>query len=261
MLVVGVNVDVTERRTAEEALNRALADLAHRTRIASMGELTASIAHEVNQPLSAIVTNSRAGLRWLAGASPDLGSVREALQDVVSDAIRASEVIRRTRRLFEREPVPKAPLDLNEVIREALALAHRRLEQEHVVPRPLLADDLPSVAGDRVQLHQVILNLIVNAVDSMSGVNARPRTLVIRSHREGAGAVSVAVCDSGIGLAPDALDRLFDTFYTTKAGGMGMGLSISRSIVEAHGGRLWATPNESHGATFHLTLPAAEGAP
>jgi PAS domain S-box-containing protein len=247
--------DITKRKRAEEALREAEAELAHVTRLTTMGELAASIAHEVNQPLAAIVTNGSACLRMLSGESPDLNEVREAVADMIRDGKRASEVIARIRALFKKQQAQKAPLAINEVIEEALVLTRSAVERNGVLLRPDLGDDLPPILGDRVQLQQVVLNLIVNAIEAMSSVTDRPRQLRVVSHREGANKVLVAVRDSGSGLDPANIDRFFDAFYTTKPGGIGMGLSISRSIIEAHGGRLWAVPNEGPGATFQFALP------
>jgi signal transduction histidine kinase len=245
-----------ERKQAEEALRKAQADLAHVTRIMTMSELTASIAHEVNQPLSAIVTNGNACLRWLARETPDLAEARKAVERMIGDGNRASDVIKRIRALVKKEISPKVWLDINEVIAEALALVQREVQRSRVVPRTELADDLFPVLGARVQLQQVMLNLLMNGIEAMSGVRERARELLVSSGRDEANGVLVTVRDSGIGLDSECLSRLFDAFYTTKPQGMGMGLAISRSIIEAHGGRLWVTPNAPQGAVFQFTLPA-----
>ena len=256
--IVGVNVvilDITERKHAEEALQRAQTELAHVTRVTTLGEMTASIAHEVNQPLGAIVGNADVCLRWLAGEAPELEQVREALSDIVKDGHRASEVIARIRALVKKETLQKTRLDINEVIGEAVALASPEAQRKRIRMRTERATDLPSVLGDRVQLRQVILNLIMNGIEAMTGVEETARDLVLRSSRDGKQTVRISVQDCGVGLDPQETKRIFAPFHTTKPGGMGMGLAICRSIVEAHGGRLWTTPNPGPGATFQFTLP------
>ena len=253
---VAVVRDTTERKRAEEALRQTQAELAHVTRVMTMGALTASIAHEVNQPLAAVVTNGNACLRWLAREVPDLEEARAAVERIIRDGPRASEVIRRMRALAQRTDPQTAWLDLNDVIHEVIALVHGEVRQQRGVLRTELSAALPPVLGDRVQLQQVILNLVINGIEAMQAVTDRPREVHIRSHRHEANNVLVAVRDVGIGLDPENMARLFDAFFTTKPGGMGMGLSISRTIIEAHGGRLWATANDGHGATFQFTLPA-----
>ena len=259
--VVGVHVDVTERRRADEALRRAQAELSHAARLTALGQLTASIAHEVNQPLTAIITNARAGLRWLAAGSLDPGELRAAWEDVAQDASRASEVIQRVRGLLRKSPTRPAPLGLNAVVHEVIALVRHELLRHRVSLRTELADSLPAVQGDRVQLQQVLLNLLVNGIEAMSDVEGRPRELTVRSVTDEAGEVLVTVRDSGSGLDPRRVEAIFEPFYTTKTDGMGMGLSICRSIIESHGGRLWAVANdEGSGATFSFALPAAASA-
>ena len=256
--VVGTVVDITERKCAEEErerLRQLEADLAHINRVSMMGELAASIAHEVNQPLTGIVSNGGAGLRFLAGDTPDLEEAREALRDIVRDGKRAGEVIARIRALTKRTALPKEELDVNETIREVLALIGDEARKRSVVIRTQFAEDLSPVLGDRVQLQQVLLNLAMNAMDSMSSVEDRVRHLVIITQNIDQDRVEVTVEDSGTGLDPNTMTRIFDAFYTTKPGGMGMGLSISRSIVQNHGGRLWATANDGPGTSFHFTLP------
>jgi PAS domain S-box-containing protein len=252
---VAVVRDITERKRAEEALRQTQAELAHVTRVMTMGALTASIAHEVNQPLAAVVTNGNACLRWLARAEPDLEEARAAVERIIRDGQRASEVIRRMRALAQKTDHQKAWLDLNDVICEVVALMHSEVRQQRVVLRTELSAALPPVLGDRVQLQQVILNLLINGIEGMQAVTDRPREVRIRSQRHEADTVLVAVQDTGIGLDPQQMARLFDAFFTTKPGGMGMGLAISRTIIEAHGGRLWASPNMGPGATFQFTLP------
>jgi C4-dicarboxylate-specific signal transduction histidine kinase len=257
--------ELIERRRADEALrqsgdqSRLLTEkLAHMTRLTTMGELAASLAHELKQPLAAIVTNGGACLRWLAHDRPNLDETVTAVQRIIRDANRAADVIVRTRALFRKSSTEKVRLDLAEVIREVLMLAHPEVVRHRIVVHESLAKDLPLVLGDRTQLQQVLLNLIVNGIQAMSEVTDRSRDLTIRAQPhelDASPVVLVAVEDSGIGLAPEALNRLFEAFYTTKSQGLGLGLSISRSLVQAHGGRLWATRNPKQGATFEFVLP------
>ncbi len=251
----GTRTDITEWKNAQEALQQAQATLAHVTRLTTMGEMTASIAHEVNQPLSGIISNASACLRWLAGDSPDLEELREATRDIVRDGKRAGEVIARIRALTRRGAVTRERLDLNEIIREVLTLIGDETRGKSVIIRTQFADDLSTVAGDRVQLQQVVLNLVMNAIEAMSSVGERARELLISTRNFDTGHVQVTVEDSGIGLAPNTIDKIFNSFYTTKLGGMGMGLSICRSILQAHGGRLWATSKDGPGTIFHFTVP------
>ena len=257
--VSGIAADVTEDKRAEEALAKATSDLAHVTRVTTIGQLTASIAHEVNQPLGAIVANAAACDLWLAATPPETSKVRKALKSIVADGQRASAVIGRIRALMSREPPQADWLDINEPIREVLALARQQLGRNGIALRTVLADDLPRVHGDKIQLQQVLLNVIVNGMEAMSGAADGRRELFVGSARDGASGVRVTVRDSGVGLDGASTERLFDPFYTTKAGGMGIGLAISRSIVESHGGRIWATSNTPRGAVFEFTLPG--GAP
>jgi PAS domain S-box-containing protein len=249
-----VVVDITDRKRAEDDLREVQAELAHVARITTMGEMAASIAHEVNQPLSGVVVNGNACLRWMAGDSPNMTEARDAVQRIIRDGKRASEVIARIRNLSKKSSVDKEPLDLNETIAEVVAFVQGELRRMRVTLRTDLARDLPSVIGDRVQLQQVVLNLVLNGLEAMSNVADRPRELVIATKRAGAEHACVAVQDVGVGLDPAGIHRLFDAFYTTKSSGMGMGLSISRSIIENHGGRLWAVPNQGPGATFLFTV-------
>jgi signal transduction histidine kinase len=220
-----------------------------------MGELAASISHEVMQPLGAVVTNAQTALRWLGAQPPDLDEVRQALGRAVNDGKRAAEIIGRIRTLIKKEPPRKDALEVNEAIVEVIALTRGEVMKNNVSVQTQLAEGLPLIQGDRVQLQQVILNLIINAVQAMSGVSEGSRELLIGTGKDASGSVLVAVQDSGPGLNPESFERLFDSFYTTKPGGMGMGLSICRSIVEAHGGRIWATPNAGPGITMQLALP------
>jgi PAS domain S-box-containing protein len=255
---VGTVMDITERKRAEEELRTAQGELARVTRVTAMGELAASIAHEVNQPLAAVVTNGNAGLRWLAAASPNLGEAREALGRIIRDGNRASDVIARIRALLKKTSIEKERLNMNEAIQDVIAIAQGEMRRNGVTLRTELSEDLPSVIGDRVQLQQVALNLIMNGIEAMSAVGDRPRELVVATQMDGADGLHVTVQDSGIGLEPQNPQRIFDAFYTTKREGMGMGLSISRSIIEAHNGRLWATSNDGPGATLHFTLPVVQ---
>jgi PAS domain S-box-containing protein len=248
--------DLTERKQAERALQEAKAEMAHMARVTTMGELAASIAHEINQPLSAIVNNANASTRMLASQPPDLEEVRLAVADIASAGTRAAEVISRIRTFLKKTVPGKGQVDINQVIREVLALTVGELEKHHVSVRTELLSGLAPVQGDRVQLQQVILNLIMNGIEAMTSVSDRQRVLMIRSQPDDSGGVLVNVQDSGAGLDPKNMGHVFDTFFTTKPSGMGMGLPISRSIVEAHGGRLWLTPNDGQGVTLQFTLPA-----
>ena len=251
---IGAVQDVTQRRLSEDALGKARSDLARVARVTSLGVLTASIAHEVNQPLSGIVTNASTCLRMLAADPPNVDGARETARRTIRDGNRASEVITRLRSLFGKKEATAESVDLNEAAREVIALSLSELQGRQVILRPELADDLPRVTGDRVQLQQVILNLLRNASDAMSAVHDRPRELVIRTERDGAG-VRMSVQDAGVGLDSQSVDKLFQAFYTTKEDGMGIGLSVSRSIIESHQGRLWAAPNDGPGVTFSFSIP------
>lgn len=253
--VLETNNDITERKRAEEALNKAQAELAHVTRVMTMGELAASIAHEINQPLAAVVTNGSACMRWLTRSQPDLEEARDAVQRIIRDGKRASDIIARIRALLKRTATNMLPLDINEVLRETVALAQNEAGRRRVSLRTDFAANLPLVLGDRVQLQQVILNLVMNGIEAMSSVGDESRQLLIKTQRNDPDQVLTSVTDSGIGLDPKHAEHLFEAFFTTKTEGMGMGLSISRSIIEAHGGRLWATPNAESGATFQFTVP------
>jgi PAS domain S-box-containing protein len=250
----GVIQDVTGARVAEETLGKLRSELAHVARVTTLGALTASIAHEVNQPLSGIVTNASTCLRMLAADPPNVEGARETARRTIRDGERASEVIARLRALFTKKATTTGSIDLNEATREVVALSMSELQGQRVAVRLDLADDLPSVKGDRVQLQQVILNLLLNASDAMSTVEDRPRELAIATSSEGAD-VHLSVRDTGVGFDAGDPDRIFEAFYTTKSNGMGIGLSVSRSIMELHRGRLWATRNRGPGATFSFSIP------
>jgi PAS domain S-box-containing protein len=254
--------DITDRKRAEEKLRAseqrlldAQMELARVTRLTALGELTASIAHEVNQPLAAVVANAEACLRWLKREIPDLDAACRSVEWIIDDGNRASEVIRRVRALANKTDIEKAPLDINDVTREVIALVQRELSSHQVSLRMELAPALPRILGDRVQLQQVIINLVMNGIEAMRSVTDRPPELVILSRQDESQQVLLSVTDCGIGISTENADRLFNPFFTTKSGGMGMGLSICRSIIEAHEGRLWATANLPHGATFQFALP------
>jgi PAS domain S-box-containing protein len=253
---VGTSVDVTERRQAEESRRDAQNKLAHANRVSTMGQLTASIAHEINQPIAAVVTNASAAVRFLDARPPDLREARQSLDDISRDGIRAGEIIHRIRALVEKVPPRKDRLDMNEAILEVVSLTRHEMVKNAVLLRTDLASGLPSVHGDRIQLQQVVLNLILNAVEAMGTQPDGTRELLIATGKDGAKGVSVAVRDSGPGLGPRDLEHLFDAFYSTKPGGMGMGLAICRSIIDAHGGRIFAAANVPRGADFRFTLPA-----
>jgi len=252
---VGAVTDVTATKRAEEKLHQAQAELAHVTRVTALGELTASIAHEVNQPLAAVVANAEACLRWLDRETPDLDAARRSAEWVIDDGNRASDVVRRVRALANKTNVEKVPLDLNDVVRDVMVLVQRELSSHRVSVRMKLAPLLPMILGDRVQLQQVIINLVMNGIEAMQPITDRPRELAIRSGQDETRQAFVNVTDCGIGIAADDASQLFNAFFTTKSSGLGMGLSICRSIVEAHGGRLSVSGNEGPGVTFQLVLP------
>jgi C4-dicarboxylate-specific signal transduction histidine kinase len=245
---------VSERKRAEEALRRARADLAHINRVTTMGELTASLAHEVNQPIAAAVTNANACLRWLTSDPPNLEEARASALSIVKDGMRAGEIISRTRLLFEKGTPQRESVDVNEIIREMVILLRGEVTRHSISVRAELAADLPPVMGDRVQLQQVMMNLITNSIDAMKDVDGT-RELAIKSQRAEHEQLMVCVSDTGVGLPPQQADQIFNAFFTTKPHGTGMGLSISRSIVESHSGRLWAVDNSSRGTSFHVILP------
>jgi PAS domain S-box-containing protein len=255
---VGAVTDVTARKRAEEKLHEAQAELAHVARVTALGELAASIAHEVNQPLAAVVANAAACQRWLARTPPDLEEVRSTVQSIIKDGNRAGEVIQRVRGLVNKTVDQKVPLDINEVVNEVITLLHHELASHRISLRMELAPALSPVIGDRIQLQQVVLNLVINGMEAMQPVAEGQRELVIQTNENAARQLVVTVRDCGVGLAAENADRLFDAFFTTKSGGMGMGLSICRSIVEAHGGRLSASANAGPGATFQFILPVRQ---
>jgi C4-dicarboxylate-specific signal transduction histidine kinase len=243
------------RRLAEQALDRTQAELAHIARVTTLGTMTASIAHELNQPLSGIVTNAITCQRLLSNVPPNIDAALETVRRTIRDANRATEVITRLRRLFSKKNPALKSVDLNEAVLEVIALASTELQKNGVSLRPELANGLPLVAGDRVQLQQVVLNLLRNGSDAMSAVEDRPRQLLIKTLPDESDRVRLTVQDAGVGFDPQAAERLFDAFYTTKSDGMGIGLSVSRSIIESHRGRLWATLNDGPGAAFSFSIP------
>ena len=249
--------EMAERKRAEEAYHQAQAELARVNRMSAMGALAASISHEVNQPLAAVVTNADACAIWLSSNPPNLEEARAAVESIAQQGTRASDVVRHIRAMFTKAAPETARINLNELLREVIALMEAEAARNHVTIQDKLAAGLPATMGDRIQLQQVIMNLILNGIEAMNAVSDRPRVLEIRSEMQGADEILVAVRDSGTGIDPADAKRIFDAFFTTKAQGMGMGLAISHSIIEAHGGRLWATANREHGATFQFTLPAS----
>jgi len=249
--------DVTARRVSDEALDKARSELAHVARVMSLGALTASIAHEVNQPLSGIITNASTCVKMLDGDPPNVDGARETAKRTIRDGRRAADVITRLRALFGKKEAVTELVDLNEATREVIALSRSELERNSVITRTELADQLPLITGDRVQLQQVIINLLRNGSDAMSDVDNRPRELLFKTELDEGDCVRLSVRDAGIGFDPQTLDQLFRSFYTTKADGMGIGLSVSRSIIENHRGRLWATPNQGPGVTFSFSIPSA----
>jgi signal transduction histidine kinase/DNA-binding response OmpR family regulator len=255
----GAVMDVTAIRLAERELHRTRTDLAHAMRVSILGELTASIAHEVNQPLGAVMCNAEACLSWLGCDPPNMNEAHAALDGIVRDGARANEIVLRIRALAKKADTKMTPLKLNEILSEALTFVQHELLSSRVTLRTEYASALPSILADKVQLQQVILNLILNGIEAMEPVSDRPRELVIRSERDEAQQVRVTVADCGVGFSADSAARLFNTFFTTKSDGMGMGLSICRSIIELHGGRIWAEPNAPHGATIQFTLPLNPG--
>jgi K+-sensing histidine kinase KdpD len=258
---VGAVTDITEQKLAEKALKEkevslreTQTELAHVGRVTTMGELAASIAHEVNQPLVGVVTNASAGLRYLGWDTPNLVEAKEAIQAIIRDGNRAADVISRMRALFKKASPTKEPLNINEAVEEVVVLTRGEARRNKVMLQMELSPNLASVMADRVQVQQVLMNLILNGIQAMSVVEDRERVLVVRTQRGEGDEVRVTVQDCGIGIDPENFEQIFEAFHTTKPGGMGMGLSISRSIVESHGGRLWMTPNDGPGVTFQFTL-------
>ena len=254
-LFIGAIQDVTETKIAEEGLNRARSELAHVARVTTLSTLTASIAHEVNQPLAGIITNAGTCLRMLDADPPNLEGARETVRRTIRDGNRAADVITRVRALFSRDELTLEPVDLNEVTREVIALSLSDLQRNRVALATELADGLPPIRADRIQLQQVILNLVRNASDAMVDVQGRPRQLLIRTQRDDVDQVRLSVRDAGVGVEPESMKKLLDAFYTTKSDGMGIGLSVSSSIIDRHRGRLWAVPNDGPGATFSFAIP------
>jgi C4-dicarboxylate-specific signal transduction histidine kinase len=253
---IGVTAALAVRdQSAQKALRKSETELAHVSRVTTLGELTASIAHEVNQPLAGVVANAEACLGWLELGTPKLDEACRSVEMIIKDGHRAGEVIRRVRALAANTDARKAPLDVNHAVNEAIVLVRREMLSHRVSLRMELSPALPVVFADRTQLQQVIINLVMNGIEAMQAVTDRPRELVIQSHQVEAHKVQVTVKDCGVGISAENADRLFNAFFTTKASGMGMGLSICRSIIAVHGGRLWAAPNSPHGATFQFTLP------
>ncbi|MEA2166583.1 MAG: hypothetical protein QOK37_4710 [Thermoanaerobaculia bacterium] len=251
-------IDIDDRKRAEETLRQAREDLARVTRVTTMGELVASIAHEVNQPLAAIVTNANASLRWLAATPPNLGEVREGTVRIIADGNRASAIVGRIRALLSKKETHRELLNVDDVIEDVVALTKSEAQRNGTSVQLALAAAPSVVLADRVQLQQVVLNLILNGMDAMNSVTGRPRMLAIQSRPDDDNGVYVAVRDSGAGITEEHLPHIFDAFYTTKSGGLGMGLAIGRSIIESHGGRIWATSEPARGSTLQFTLPAAE---
>jgi C4-dicarboxylate-specific signal transduction histidine kinase len=254
---------MTDRKRADERLRASeqrlldiQMELGHVMRMMALGEMTASIAHEVSQPLAAVVANAEASLSWLRCGTPDVDAACRSVEWIIDDGNRASEVIRRVRTLAKKTSLEKVPLEVNDVVREAILLMRRELISHQVSLRMNMAAGLSMILGDRIQLQQVIINLVMNGIEAMQSVTDRPRELVVKSGQDELGQVLISVADCGVGIAAENVDMLFDPFFTTKSSGLGMGLSICRSIVETHGGRLWAAATVPHGSLFQFTLPA-----
>jgi PAS domain S-box-containing protein len=248
--------DITAAKRAEAELRETRTELMRVARVTALGELTAAIAHEVNQPLTGLVSSGNACLYWLAAETPNLEAARRSIERMIKDADRAGEVISRIRAMIKKTPPQREPLSINDTIMEVMALTLAEVRRNHVLARAELSNDLPPILGDRVQLQQVVLNLVMNAIEAMSGSDKAHRKLSISSVRDEPNSVLVSVSDSGIGLDETSLNRLFDAFYTTKVDGMGMGLAVSQKIIQTHGGNLWAAPNVPQGAVFCFRLPA-----
>jgi C4-dicarboxylate-specific signal transduction histidine kinase len=256
---IGAIRDVTEHQHSEEALNRLRAELAHVTRANSLCALTASIAHEINQPLAGIMTNASTGLRMLSATPPNVDGALQTVKRTLRDGRRASDVVTHLRALFSKKMVSNERVDLNEAACEVVELLRSAMRRDRIVLQHDWADDLPSVTGDRVQLQQVVLNLLLNAIEAMRDVEGRPRQLLIQTRREAGDEVLLSVADAGSGFDPQHAENLFESFYTTKGEGMGLGLSVSRSIIDIHGGRIWASSNAGPGATFSFSIPCQTG--
>jgi C4-dicarboxylate-specific signal transduction histidine kinase len=254
----GTILDIDDWKRAQEDLRNMQAELAHMTRVMTMGEITASIAHEVNQPLAAVVASSDSCVAWLANSPPNVDKARVAADRVVQGVAQASAVLQRIRTMFKKAPAARTRLEINDVVTEAISLVQPEFRSRHISVRTDLQENLPAAMGDRVQITQVILNLVINGIEAISRLDTGPRALVIQTMR-GEDTVRVSVADSGPGLDPGTAARLFNPFFTTKTDGIGMGLSISKSIIEAHGGGLWAAANDPGGATFHFVLPITSG--
>ena len=252
---VGFVLDLTDRKRAERAYAQVQMELAHANRVVTMGHLTASIAHEINQPIGAAITYAKAALNWLSSQPPNLDEARRALSTIVEAGVRAGDVIDRIRALVKKAPTRKDRVDINEAVMEVVELTRGETAKNAISVEIRVAERLPPVQGDRVQLQQVILNMLINAIEAMSAIKEGPRHLLISTRKTESESVLLEVRDSGPGLAPETVDRLFESFYTTKPDGLGMGLSICRSIIEAHQGRLWASANTPRGAVFQFTLP------
>ncbi|HEY0462729.1 MAG TPA: ATP-binding protein, partial [Polyangiaceae bacterium] len=257
MICIGAVQDVSRRRLAEDTLDKVRSDLAHLSRITTLGSLTASIAHEVNQPLAGITTNANTCARMLSADTPNVVGAIETVRRMIRDATRAAEVVSRLRALFSGRTTKTREVDINEAAAEVLTLMSSDLQRDRVQVQTNFAAELPTVTADRVQLQQVIMNLLKNAADAMSGVEDRQRLAILETKREGVEAVRVSVRDSGVGFVVDAAERMFQVFYSTKNNGMGVGLSVSRSIIESHGGKIWAERPDGGGATFVFSIPIA----
>jgi len=258
-LFLATTIDITDRKRAEAASRDALSELARVARLTTMGEMTATIAHEINQPLGAIVNNGSAGLRWLASTTPDFEEARACFKRIVNDGHRASQVISGIRAMLEKGSDAKELLDINKLVREVLMFAHGEIENQNIVVRTELKENLSKVLVNRIQLQQVVLNLVMNGIDAMATLGSRARVLKLRSGQNGSSSVTLTVEDVGTGIDKSIIGRIFEAFFTTKTHGMGMGLSICRSIVVAHGGELLATPGELYGSIFQLELPIYPG--
>jgi signal transduction histidine kinase len=256
---IGTVMDVNERKRAEEALRETQANLARVSRVTTMGELTASLAHEIKQPITAAVTDAKTCLRWLGRDNPDLPEAREAALRMVKDVTRAAEIISRISLLFKKGALQHELVDLNELIREMIVMLRSEASRYSISIRGELTDDLPKIAADRVQLQQVLMNLMLNGIEAMKDMDARGE-LTIKSQQDNNRQLLISVDDTGVGLEPEQAEQIFNAFFTTKPQGTGMGLPISRSIIESHGGRLWAIAHSGRGATFQFTLPAAAAA-